>query len=349
MRKHIRKYNIILLCSTAIKICLGLVTAVRAADMPRMDYVPVPPADARLPAVSGVNGSVGAYVCRYDGDISGGVLGTFTTPLDQAHGLQIDGALGVNDDGKLIGQASGHLFWRDPQVGLLGLYGAYVYNRTDNDGARLGVEGELYRDRITLSGITGWDFGRDKVFVNAKLGYYLTDNTKIYAGYLYEGRNIGAIGAEHLFDSTPFSVFAEGRLGEDDYKAAFAGVRLYFRGDSSPAKTKADFSGNLGIGSKISSADQIALNDTPRSLKTIDREDVVPLWMQLCGDSNPPATVAPTDPTEPTVGPTNPTEPTGEPTRPTRPTEPTMPTVGPTSQPTPPTEGTVPPTDPTEP
>lgn len=334
MRRHNQTYKIILLCSTAIKICMFFPVYSHAADMPRLETVPTPPMatpiDTKLPAVSGVNGSVGAYVCSYDGDISGGALGSFTTPIGDAHGMQLDGMLGVNDEGKLIGQANGHLFWRDPQVGLLGLYGAYIYNRNDYDGARLGVEGEIYRDRITLSGIGGWDFGADKPFVQSRLSYYLTDNTKIYAGYLYERRSIGAIGAEHLFQNSPVAIFAEGRLGEDNYKAAFAGLRLYWRGNNSASEPDPSYAENISI--KDPTPIPVAMQDVPRSLKVIDREDVVPLWVQLCSDPKKPTvepTAAPTP--EPTIAPTKPTKPTPEPTA-----EPTPePTAAPTSTPRP--------------
>lgn len=62
---------------------------------------------------------------------------------------------------------AGHLFWRDPAVGVFGLYRSYVYGTGNwgidaggftNSGmfdAKGGLEGQLYFGRLTLQGIAG--------------------------------------------------------------------------------------------------------------------------------------------------------------------------------------------------
>lgn len=57
---------------------------------------------------------------------------------------------------------SGHLFWRDPKVGLIGLYGSQTAWFTAFGTAQVtqaAVEGEVYWDRWTLQGIVGVEFG----------------------------------------------------------------------------------------------------------------------------------------------------------------------------------------------
>ena len=94
------------------------------------------------PAVDGVNGKVQVYGGAGQGNsvsISsfagaplaqsnniwngiGGATGTITVPIGHSFGVQADlgsGTFGNNT----LGAAAGHLFWRDPDKGLIGVYG----------------------------------------------------------------------------------------------------------------------------------------------------------------------------------------------------------------------------------
>jgi hypothetical protein len=89
-----------------------------------------------MPAVDGFNGKIEGYGGGANHS-SGfyGAEGSLSFPLAQQVGLQIDGGVGsFNHSGTSRG--AGHLFWRDPSVGLIGVYGSYSH--WDGDGGVIG-------------------------------------------------------------------------------------------------------------------------------------------------------------------------------------------------------------------
>src|SRR5438045_5739032 len=77
------------------------------------------------PAVDGFNGRFEALGGALNGNSIQGTRGAITVPLAYQWGLQVDGALGALNH-SAFGSAGGHLFWRDPTKGLVGLYGSHV-------------------------------------------------------------------------------------------------------------------------------------------------------------------------------------------------------------------------------
>jgi hypothetical protein len=211
------------------------------------------------PAVAYPNFTLGGYGGSSDGYGYGQIEGTFAAPLGGSFGTQFDGALGT-EDGGFSAHGAGQFFWRDPSTALFGVYGAYDHldDGFNPDTARLGAEAEFYLSRFTLSGIVGVDFDNDdKAFAQAKASFYFDDYTKVFAGYVLDDAgawgqevNAGAIGFEHLFPSTGFSIFGEARAGDHDYRAAWAGIKFYFGGPTPNSKP----------------------------LLQRDREDVAPVW-----------------------------------------------------------------------
>jgi hypothetical protein len=223
------------------------VYAVQAADMP----VKAAPYQAPLPlpAVSGLNFNLtgfGGYA-RVD-DVGpgekasgglGGVGATMVAPLGHSYGLKLSGLVGGWEEDAFYG-GSAHLFWRDPAIGLLGLYGSYT--RTDaSAGAalgRLGLEFQRYLGQYSVEGQIGWE-GIDvhsSVYTRIDLGYYLNENLKLKIGHRYtDRRHLLAVGAEAQFPvgNHAWSGFVEGRFGSD-YAVAWAGLRLYFGGQPKP-------------------------------------------------------------------------------------------------------------------
>jgi hypothetical protein len=140
----------------------------------------------------------------------------------------------------------GHLFWRDPAVGLLGAYASYTH--WDNFGGlhatHVGVEGEYYKGPWTLQWVVGAESGNSKTAAGTRfdldtrffdivdLYYYLTENSRVSVGHRYiGGRHALALGGEWavpLAPKTMGSLFVEGRIGEDEYRAVWAGLRVYF-------------------------------------------------------------------------------------------------------------------------
>ncbi len=217
--------------------CLFAVSAL-AADL----YVagePVLP--TVLPAVSGVNGKISLEGGALDAEGFAAFKGSISLPLGQQFGLQVDGAVGVLDE-EFIGGGGGHLFWRDPSIALLGIYGSYTtIEALDGDIARLGVEGEYYWNQLTLKAVIGAefididapvDYDGTNLFAFSDLSYYANDNLELSVGHRYTGeKHALALGVEYQLSQQVFasgvSLFAEGRIGEDDYKGAWAGVRMY--------------------------------------------------------------------------------------------------------------------------
>ena len=226
----------------------------------------IQPSAADEPAVSGMNAKIAAIggVADMD-DVSsqeiGLVIGSVTVPLGHAYGLQIDGLAG-DHGGDFVGGVGGHLFWRDPAVGLLGLTGAYAASdsgsfssstvvtvagptttttvtsatTSDREIVRLGGEGEYYVGSVTLGGNAGYQFGRgieDGFFGIASLRGYLTDDLALAVSAHYaEGSGTSvSIGAEFqpgLGGLPGLAVFADATAGSDDFMQALFGIRYYF-------------------------------------------------------------------------------------------------------------------------
>ena len=229
---------------------LGLGTAVSAADLGAIAPEPDAPPASNLPAVSGINGKISAFGGweEYDLGPDGGLFGvdgSLSFPLGHSFGLQIDG-MASSLDGEFIGGAAAHLFWRDPSAGLIGLYGDWI-TRDDSgvDTWRIGVEGEFYSGPISIEAIVGYEgadvpaivlIDDEDIFAYADLAYYATPDLRFSVGYRrLNDLDIAALGAEWQLP-TGFmggtSLFAEGRIGEDDYASVWAGLRVYVGAES---------------------------------------------------------------------------------------------------------------------
>jgi hypothetical protein len=105
------------------------------------------------PAVSELNGQIdyaGGMMDSYEGNnVDAGI----TVPVTHALGFQADGLYSHIGDGDFYGGA-GHFFWRDPDVGLVGLAGGYLH-RDGVDTFQLGTEGQYYLGRFTFGVFAG--------------------------------------------------------------------------------------------------------------------------------------------------------------------------------------------------
>jgi hypothetical protein len=228
------------------------------------EAVAVPP--TVLPAVSGINGSIeaaGGYVNGSSPLGAGGyghLGGSLSLPLAQQFGVQADGLAATVDGISLLG-AGAHAFWRDPAKGLLGVYGEGLTADVGSDRlnkGRIGAEAEYYMERMTFSGIAGYEWGnlhiRNGLFAEVLVGYFATDDLKLSAGYSYGfAGNMGLARVDWQLPSSTglngVSLFVEGRVGEGDYKAVLAGVKIPF-----------------GV--------------APKSLKAHERQDDPPMWLK---------------------------------------------------------------------
>lgn len=196
------------------------------------------------PAVSGINGKIEAAYTWYDIDGLDDIdlwsgAGAISIPIAHRYGLQIDGGVGrFSGNGSATAYGVGaHLFWRDPDIALLGLYGDYQrVSDVDAQSWRLGVEGELYLDRISLEGFAGAEQldlgGAEETFFSGEAiaALYVTDNIRIHGGVGHRfDETFGVVGAEAMlpFGGNNVALFGDGKFS-GDATAIRAGVRVYF-------------------------------------------------------------------------------------------------------------------------
>jgi hypothetical protein len=210
----------------------------QAADLSVGTSLPVKSVFApNYAAVDGVNGKVEALGGTLAHKSLYGSRGALSIPLAGHYGLQIDGALGSLQN-RGFGTIGGHLFWRDPAQGLLGVYAGYT--RWNQFGGvhvtQVAGEGEYYWQRFTLQGVAGVEFGnsasnatvttsivphvpesptpgvattttfiegydvKTRFFDQINLKYYPTDNWAGYIGHRYlGGKHALALGGEAAF------------------------------------------------------------------------------------------------------------------------------------------------------
>ena len=259
----------ILMSTTVLSGVVGIVFhagVARAADLPlkapaREPYAISGPAvddfNAKFEAFGGSYGSRGLY----------GAGGSVAAPLQRQWGVQFDAA-GANYAGHSMSNLGAHLFWRDPAVGLLGIYVDHArINLANIHATHVAAEGELYWKRWTVRALVGVETGTTAIgsgsasavigggglavtttplvndttrfFDAVDLSYYITDQWKASIGHrLYSGRNALALGMEYALPvgrGALASLFAEVRVGEGSHNTgAWGGVKFYFSGKDKP-------------------------------------------------------------------------------------------------------------------
>jgi hypothetical protein len=225
--------------------------------------VTAPPAGAQTaPAVDGINGKLDGFGGGFAKQGYFGGAGSLSVPLGGQFGAQID-AGAASFGSRFLGGVGGHLFWRDPQRGLIGAYGDYTH-WDQFDGVHVGhfgAEGEAYLGRFTLGGVVGVESGNNnagttttlatisgpgtlttvtgslqsktRFFDRVSVNYYFTDNWKGWVGHRYTGgKNALALGTEYALGGSRgmmATLFAEGRIGEGSNNyGAWGGLRVYF-------------------------------------------------------------------------------------------------------------------------
>jgi len=228
-------------------LAVGFGTAVSAADLSPIASVPDAPPAAGLPAVSGINGKFSGFGGQEEygfGPDGGffGVDGSLSLPLGQRYGFQLDGML-ASLNGNFIGGAASHLFWRKPETGLLGIYSSWVTRSYSSvDTWRIGMEGEYYAGRFSIEAVVGYEnphrwntailpIAESQVFAIADLAYYATPDLRFSVGYQrLHDIDMATIGTEWQLPTSFIggtSLFAEGRIGKDDFVSVWTGLRVY--------------------------------------------------------------------------------------------------------------------------
>jgi hypothetical protein len=229
---------------------LPVITA-QAADLVVRKARPLQP--VQLTAVDGINWKAEAFGGSFaDRSIFGGKA-SLTVPMGGLYGVQVDAAVG-RFDSRSFGVIGGHLFWRNPTVGLLGIYANHTYWDIFNGAhvTQVAAEAEYYAGPWTLQGIAGAEFGNNatqvttsaagtlvesfdvttRFFDKINLAYYFNPNWKVFIGHRYlGGRNAFAGGTEWglpLGSGVQASLFVEGRAGENDFHGIWGGAKFYF-------------------------------------------------------------------------------------------------------------------------
>lgn len=195
------------------------------------------------PAVSGVNGKVEAMGGGVDGESVTMGAASVAVPLGQAFGAQFDAAGGEFSASRVLG-AGTHLFWRDPDVALLGI----IASRTGVEtiwGNRFGVEGEAYLGPVTIAATAGWQNGEfaHTGWGGADLRWYPIDDLMLETGAAaYDNLRTGHVGAEWrpaMLSAMPgLTLFGDAGFGNHTYGHALAGLRIYFGGDDKSLKRR---------------------------------------------------------------------------------------------------------------
>lgn len=218
-----------------------------------------------LPAVSGINGKAGVTGGIADGDglFFGDASIAVPMPFFPAFGVQVDATLG--DFGKhTVFGFGGHVFWRNPALGLVGVTGSYaeINDSRHSHIARIGGEVEGYMGDIlgvggdlTIRAGGGWQDGEkrrvniggpggrvttrgpaslDGGYGSLMLAYYPIDDLVLkLGGEVASGpkNNVGTFGLQYQPAPKAFpglTVFVDGAVGEDHYEGVFGGLRYYF-------------------------------------------------------------------------------------------------------------------------
>ncbi len=243
--------------ATANEIVWSDFSALGYVESRRSSRAGMPSLPPPMPAVDGLNAKIDGYGGGAS-HTSGlyGANGSLAFPLAQQWGAQIDGQVG-SFAGSGTFRGAGHLFWRDPAVGLLGAYGSYsrwngvsgvFIPRTALTIGRFAAEGEYYWGRWTFGGLAGYETVRfnipavvlglpafsvpNRFFDSIRASYYVTDNFKLTLGHLYTiGRNGLSFGGEYGFalgGGRMAALFAEGLIGERGNNVVLGGLRIYF-------------------------------------------------------------------------------------------------------------------------
>lgn len=194
---------------------------------------------------------------NFQASVLTGVVGGYSNHMFQAtvatpfpyfnqFGAQLDLAIGSYRSSYTSAAAGLHLFWRDPSVGLLGIYGDWGYVNPEHAG-RVGIEAALYQGNWSVDALAGVTFGQHvdtEFFDEVDLSYYFTPDFKGSVGHRFTTRgNVGNIGFEYLASNgtaSGWSLFGQAEAGEDDYYGAWIGLRYAFGGPSASSLIERD-------------------------------------------------------------------------------------------------------------
>jgi hypothetical protein len=195
-------------------------------------------------AVSEFNGKIDSAYGNLNSSDGWITEGSASIPIAEALGFQFDALYADVEDVDFEG-VGGHFFWRDHEVGLLGLSFGGVFG-DEVDSYEFSVEGEYYLDWLTL----GTKAGYAAIEYENEVPFIETDESGafglIYATmYPVDDLSI-TLGAESRFDNNSLrldaeyelpidglSLFTRAMVADNDYEHVLVGLRYYFGGKKS--------------------------------------------------------------------------------------------------------------------
>lgn len=201
-------------------------------------------ASLRQPAVSAINGKIdyaGGNMNSSEGNNFGGSI---SLPVSHQFGFQADALYSHISDLNLYGGA-GHLFWRNPQTGLLGITGGYLYSdgRDTINTFQVGAEGQIYYKQFTFGffgGVGSINYEYTAPFIDTNptkfvgrisADYYPLENLRVGAAFVTAFQN--NLGRGEIEYQTPLpgvALTGEVAFGDHGYDDWLLGVRYYFGG-----------------------------------------------------------------------------------------------------------------------
>jgi len=188
------------------------------------------------PAVAAPNFKLNGQFGEVIDDYAWNVQGQFTAPLGERFGIAVEGGGGAIDGHEYYG-AGGHIFTRNPDSYLLGVFGGYAESgEFDIDIARVGGEAEFYLNALTISATAGYQFSSalgDGAFGSLDIRWYLTNNFYLSAGGTIDENDrkslVAATEWQPGFAALPGLAFnARGVWSDDDYRSVTGGMTYYF-------------------------------------------------------------------------------------------------------------------------
>ncbi len=186
----------------------------------------------------------------------------------------------------------GHLSYRDPSLGLLGVFGGYgtasAYDENDSVGHQFGVEAQIYLDKFTLYGQYGVaDFSVDDIRPEEATGgfwrvvgrYFVTDDFLIEAEYSV-GESDKYIDGNDAGEFTNWGIKGKFKI-PSEYTA---NIPMYFtaayRHEFYDATTENDTAGAeswmLGLTFIVGGNGAVTLKDNDRYGATLDSPLIMP-------------------------------------------------------------------------
>ena len=198
----------------------------------------------RPAAVSEVNGKIGYAGGSLDSSDGHNFDGSITVPISRQFGFQADAQYSRISGLDFYGGA-GHLFWRNPEIGLIGLTGGYL-GRSGVNTFQAGAEGEYYLGRLTFgmfAGIGSINYGNAAPFIDTNptrfvgrvsVDWYAWDNLRLGISYTTAFRdNLVKGELEYQTPIRGVALTAEVAAGDNNYDHWLLGIRYYFGGKKS--------------------------------------------------------------------------------------------------------------------